>query len=475
MKIFNSLSREIEEFVPIKKGKVGMYTCGPTIYDRKQIGNFRTYTMSDLLYRTLKYLGYDVNYIMNFTDVGHLTGDNSGDADTGVDRLVKAALRERKTAWDVAKEYEQMFLEDFDKLNLSRPNKFVKATDHISEQIGLIQRLEDKGLAYKIADGMYFDTKAYEETTGFKYGELSDLDQILEGARIEPAAGKRSPRDFALWKFSPKNEKRDMEWESPWGVGFPGWHIECSAMAMKYLGEQLDVHAGGLDLKSTHHPNEIAQSQGATGKRFVKYWVHGELLMVDGERMATSKGNNYKVPDILEKGFSALALRYLYLTVHYRSPINFTWSSLAAAQSALDKIYEFVRKAKNQTAARVELSKEKLKKLDDFRQRFLDAVNNDLNFPQGLAVLWEMLKSNVPDYDKLDLLLDWDQVLGLDLANVQNNLDVPEEVKRLAGTRESLRKAGKYVEADNIRMQIEKLGWEVKDTNAGAQWKRLKN
>lgn len=468
MRLYNSLSRRIEEFTPIKAGKVGMYTCGPTVYDRKQIGNFRTYTLSDLLYRAFISDGLSVTYIMNMTDVGHLTGDNEGDADTGEDRMQKAAKRERKTAWDVAKLYADLFVEDFDKLNLSRPNKFVKATEHIKEQITLVSRLEDKGLTYRTSDGVYFDTDAYGKTTKFKYGELSNLAEIKEGARVEVNQEKRNPRDFALWKFSPKSEKRDMEWESPWGKGFPGWHIECSAMSMKYLGDQFDVHVGGEDIKSTHHPNEIAQSQGVTGKQFVKYWIHGAMLLVDGERMATSKNNNFKLPDIMSRGFNPLALRYLYLTAHYRSPLNFTWSSLTAAQTALEKLYEFVRqvRAKPQNTSRVELSVEKLKKLDGFRSRFWDNVYDDLQFPKAVAVVWEMLKSNIPDYDKLDLLLDLDQVLGLKLVEV-GQITTPSEIMSMALQREELRKSGKFVEADSLRLKIEKLGWLVKDTKTG--------
>ncbi len=340
MKIYNSLTKTVEEFLAINPPEVGMYTCGPTIYDRKHIGNFRTYTLSDLLVRALTYEGYKVTHIMNFTDVGHLTGDNEGDADTGVDRLVKAAIRERKTAWDVAKEYEKLFLDDFEKMGLLNPAKFVKATDHIKEQIDLIKKLEEKGFVYKISDGVYFDTVSYEKNTGNKYGELSNLDSIKEGARVEPNPEKKNPRDFALWKFSPVGETRDMEWESQWGIGFPGWHIECSAMSMKYLGESFDLHIGGEDLRSTHHPNEIAQSEGATGKKFVNYWVHGAFVLIDGQRMSTSKGNNYNVRDIIEKGFDPLALRYLYLGTHYKKQLNFTWVSLQAAQNVINKLRE---------------------------------------------------------------------------------------------------------------------------------------
>jgi cysteinyl-tRNA synthetase len=471
MKVYNSLTKKLEEFIPLEKGRVRMYSCGPTIYDRKQIGNLRTYTFEDLLLRVLRYLGNDVTYIMNFTDVGHLTGDNEGDADSGEDRLAKAARKERRTAWDIAKSYEAMFIEDIDMLNLVHPDKFVRATDHIHEQIDLIKKLEEKGFTYTIDDGVYFDTQKYDATSGFKYGELSNLDQLKEGTRIEPNVQKKNPRDFGLWKFSPSppagGAKRDMEWDSPWGKGFPGWHIECSAMAMKYLGEQFDIHCGGEDIKSTHHPNEIAQAQAATGKQYVRYWLHGAMLMVDGERMATSKSNNFKMPDILEKGFEPLSLRYLYLTAHYKTQLNFTWSALAGAQAAYLRLKEFVANARTTKAeSRVSLSDTKLKKIDEFRTRFLQYISDDLNFPSVVALIWEIVKSNIPDYDKADLIVEFDQVLGLNLTSMIAPKQAPELVKQLAQQRLDLRSQGKYDLADEVRKQIESHGWQVKD-NAG--------
>lgn len=468
MKLYNSLTRQTEEFVPLKKGFVGLYTCGPTVYDFAHIGNFRTYMTADFLLRLLKYDGIVVKYVMNITDVGHLTGDNLGDADTGEDRMEQSAKKEDKTAYEIAEFYTRQFLEDLVNLGLMRPDIICKATDHIVEQIALVQKLEEKGFAYKISDGIYFDTRKFP-----RYGELSTLREINEGARVEINPQKRNPRDFALWKFSPKGEKRQMEWESPWGIGFPGWHIECSAMAMKYLGETFDIHVGGEDLRSTHHPNEMAQSEAATGKTFVKYWVHGAFLLVDGGRMSKSLNNNYTLTDIVGKGFSPTALRYLYLTAHYKSPLNFTWSSLAGAQTALEKLYGFVRASHSpQFVTRKVLSKEKLKKIDAYKTKFLESLNNDLNFPQGLAVLWEMLKSNISDFDKLETLLDWDQILGLGLADAGQDEEVPEDIKKLGADRESLRKAGKFVEADEVRMQIEAMGWEVLDTPVGAKFKK---
>jgi len=465
MKIYNSLTRKTEEIVPIKEGEVGMYTCGPTVYSTVTIGNWRTYVLADWLVRVLKYLGYQVSYVMNITDVGHLTGDNLGDADTGEDRLEKAAKKERKTAWEIARGYTDDFMEGFAELNLSKPMVFCKATEHIKEQIELIKKIEERGFAYRISDGLYFDVKAFE-AAGSKYGELSNLTEIKEGARVEINHEKRDRRDFALWKFSPKSEKRDMEWESPWGVGFPGWHIECSAMGMKYLGEQFDIHIGGEDLRSTHHPNEIAQSESSTGKApFVKYWVHGAFLLVDGGRMGKSLGNAYSINDLKNKGFGAMDLRYFYLSGHYRKQLNFTWEALKAASEAREKLVRMLAGYK-QGSERTNLREDKLEKINQYRERFLQAVGNDLNMPEALAVVWEVVKSNVADYDKYDLILDFDEVLGLDLRKTIDGLSeeqAPEELVKMLEERNRLRLDKKWEEADEVRGEIEKLGWGVED------------
>lgn len=458
MKLFNSLSRKIEEFKPINPPHVGMYTCGPTVYDYAHIGNFRTYTTADLLVRTLKYNKFDVKYVMNLTDVGHLTGDNLGDADLGEDRMEKAAKREHKTAWDIAKFYTDAFLKDYKRLNLTQPLLFAKATDHIKEQIKLVQDLEKKDFTYRTSDGIYFDTSKFPS-----YGQLSSLDQIKEGARVEVNPEKKSPRDFALWKFSKPDEKRQMEWDSPWGVGFPGWHIECSAMSMKYLGETFDIHVGGMDLKETHHPNEIAQAEAATGKPFVNYWVHGAFMLVDGKRMSKSLGNNYKVEDIVKKGFDPLTLRYLYMQTHYRQEMNFTWEALEAAQNALNRLRETVSEMGNESKIGCA----------ELENQFLDAMNDDLNTPRALSVLWEVLKSDYPNSAKLESLYKMDEVLGLNLKQVQSTkskiqtLEVPEEVRKLVKERESLRRQKRFHLADQLRNKIKKLGYEVQDTDAG--------
>lgn len=422
MQLNNSLSRKIEVIKPLVDGQIGMYTCGPTVYSTPTIGNFRTYTLADILARSLRYLGYSVKHVMNLTDVGHLTGDNSGDADTGEDRLEKAARKEGKTAWDVASAYTEEFVEHSKLLNIQTPDVVCRATDHIPEQIAMVQKLEARGLTYRTTDGIYFDTVAYEKM-GNKYGELSTLDKIKEGARVEVNKEKRNERDFALWKFSPSassgqvRSKRDMEWESPWGVGFPGWHIECSAMATKYLGSQFDIHVGGEDLRSTHHPNEIAQAEGATGQRpFVTTWVHGAFLLVDGGRMGKSLGNAYTVSDVVARGIDPLALRYFYMTGHYRKQLNFTWEALGASATALAKLRKLYLNLKADSDERVVLSPDKMSQIERYQSEFRANLENDLAMPKVIATVWGMARSNIPNYDKAELLLEWDQVLGLRLG-----------------------------------------------------------
>lgn len=486
MRLYNSLTRTIEEFIPLNPPTVNIYACGPTVYDYPTIGNWRTYTTTDLLIRALKAAGHEVKFVMNITDVGHLTGDNLGDADIGEDRLEKAAKKERKTAWDIAEFYTKHFLEGYDELNLSHPLKFTKATEYIPEQIDLVKKIEEKSFAYKISDGVYFDVAAYEKA-GNTYGELSTLDKINEGARVEVNPEKRDPRDFALWKLSTRQsaspeqakrvegsiQKRDMEWESPWGKGFPGWHIECSAMSMKYLGEQLDIHVGGEDLKSIHHPNEIAQSEAATGKKpFSRIWVHGAFLQVDGGRMGKSLGNAYTLFDIQEKGFEPLDLRYFYLTAHYRKVLNFTWEGLAAAREARSKLKAQSAKLKaiTQNTKRTVLSTEKLDKANQFRLKFQDALADDLNTPQAIAIVWETMKSNIPSEDKYDLLVSFDEVLGLQLRTAnseQRTTKVPDDIQKLIDRRNQLRKEKKWEEADVIREELQKKGYEAKDTENG--------
>ena len=463
MKLYNSLSRKIETFKPIKKDEVGIYTCGPTVYNFAHIGNFRTYTSADILIRALKLNGFNTKYVMNITDVGHLTGDNEGDADTGEDRIEKTAKKEGKTAWDVAEFYTEAFIKDYELLNLTKPERFAKATDNIKVQIELIQKLVEKGYTYGTSDGIYFDTSRFKN-----YGELSDLDQIKEGARVEVNHEKKNPRDFALWKFSPVGEKRQMEWKSPWGVGFPGWHIECSAMAMKYLGDgeqgrTIDLHVGGIDLKQTHHPNEIAQSEAATGKKFVNYWIHSAFILVQGERMSKSLGNNYRLYDLDKSGYEPTSLRYLYLQTHYRQEMNFTFPALDGAENALKNLLQEIITWDDPAGS-----------LPEFEEKFRQAINEDLNTPKALAIMWELVKSDYPTGSKAKSLFKMDQILGFGLEEKSNMVKknqyiVPEQIKEMLKEREKLRKEKRYNLADGIRRKIEKMGYVVVDSKDGAK------
>lgn len=458
MKLYNSMSRQIEEFLPLNEGQVSMYTCGPTVYDYATIGNFRTYTTSDLLSRVLAFNGYKVKAVMNFTDVGHLTGDNAGMADEGVDRIEAAAEKEGKTAKDITDFYIKAFLTDYEKLNLLKPYKFTRATEYIKQQIELIEVLESKGFTYKIDDGVYFDTSKAKD-----YGKLAgtDIDAIKEGARIEPNPQKKNPTDFALWKLSNIEEHRWQEWDSPWGLGFPGWHLECSAMIKAELGDTIDIHVGGEDLKMIHHPNEIAQSECAWGKDFVKYWVHGTFLQVDGGRMGKSLGNGYTVSDIVKRGFDPMALRYFYMSSHYRGKSNFTWEGMESAQNALRKLYEIVNGYEDSNGTVDE----------NYYVKFISTINEDLSMPKALAVTWDLLKADLPEGVKIVTLLKFDEVLGLDLEN-HVGYDIPEDILNMAKSRLAYRKAGIWDKADLLRKQIEKLGYVVEDTPQGPKVKR---
>jgi cysteinyl-tRNA synthetase len=445
---------------------VGIYSCGPTVYDYTHIGHLRRYVGDDVLKRALELNDYKIKHVMNVTDVGHLTSD----ADTGEDKVEKAAKKLGKSAWDIAKFFEEQFFASTKALNVKKPDVVSRATEHIPDQIELIKKLEKKGFTYKTDDGIYFDTSKLTD-----YGKLGgEKKGIKPGARVD-VADKKNPTDFALWKFSSKDKKRQMEWDSPWGVGFPGWHIECSAMSMKYLGETFDIHTGGIDHLPIHHPNEIAQSETATGKPLARFWLHHEFLQVDGRKMSKSLGNLYTIDDVKKKGFDFLSLRYLYLTAHYKDPLNFTWESLGSAQNALNKLRSQVSSAKGQKS-RTTLSPEKQVKLDVFREKFLATINDDLNTPQALAVLWEMIKSNIPSEDKYDLALFFDEVLGLKLAEPMAAKRQPTaEVKKLVEEREKLRGEGKFKEADRVRKKIQDLGFVVEDTGQGPEVKSAQN
>ena len=460
LKIYNTLSLKKEIFKPIKKGKVGMYTCGPTVYDFAHIGNLRTYIFEDILRRALKFNGYQVKQAMNITDIE--------------DKIIKKALAEKKKIEDITKPYTKIFLEDLKKLNIEKVEFYPKATGHIKEMIDLTKKLLAKGIAYKGEDGsIYFSIKKFKN-----YGKLSQLKkrEIKIGARISADEyNKEQARDFVLWKAAKPNEP---SWPSPWaspgrpkGKGRPGWHIECSAMSMKYLGKTLDIHAGAVDLIFPHHENEIAQSEGATGKTFSKFWVHGEHLLVDGQKMSKSLGNIFTLRDLENKKINPLAFRYLVLTSHYRSKLNFTWKSLEAAERGLEHLKSQITNLTSPASLRSAPSPFKGEGRGEVK-KFLAAINDDLNTPRALAVMQKLLKSClITDYSKLTTLLDFDKVLGLNLKDALKSktkqAKIPKEIIVLAEKREQARKAKNWQEADKLREEIRQKGYEVEDTAKG--------
>ncbi len=466
LRLYNSLSRSIEQFVAIHPPKVGMYTCGMTVYDYAHIGHGRKYVGDDILRRVLTRFGFDVTHVQNVTDVGHLVSDG----DEGEDKLEKGAKKQGKTVWEVAQAFTKHFYDSMDKLNVLRPTIICKATEHIPEQIQLVQTLIQKGFAYNTPEAVYFDVSKFPTYDTIFGGQRLEEKKTAVREEVKTGEYKKNPADFALWfKRVGRFADHAMHWESPWGDGFPGWHIECSAMSMKYLGETFDIHTGGIDHIPVHHPNEIAQSEAATGKQFVKYWVHYAHLMVEGRKMSKSLGNFYTIEDVFAKGFEPLALRYFYLSAHYRKSLNFTWEGMTAAQNSLNQLRQHMRRL--QTESRTTLSSEKLDKVDAYRGKFDAALADDMNTPQALAALWEMVKSNIPSGDKYDLLMDFDEVLGLELKtqNPMTNQDqhIPTEIQDLVDGREVLRKEKKFSEADKLREEIEKKGYTLKDNAQG--------
>ncbi|MFH0952107.1 MAG: cysteine--tRNA ligase [Patescibacteria group bacterium] len=455
LKLFNTLTRRKETFKPLKAMRVGMYTCGPTVYQYAHIGNLRAYIFADVLRRTLEYNGFSVQQIMNITDVGHLTSD----ADEGEDKVEKSAIESKTTVEEITDKYTKAFQEDIKLLNIQEPSKWVKASEHIKEQIALVKKLEKKGFTYKTSDGIYYDTSKFKD-----YGAMAKLDLagLQEGARVEKNLEKKNLTDFALWKFA-LGKKRLMEWDSPWGRGFPGWHLECSAMSMKYLGERFDIHTGGVDHVPVHHTNEIAQNYGATGQQVVRFWLHNAFLNLDMAKMAKSLGNIFIIRDLMAKKFNPLSFRYLNLLAHYRQTIEFSLESLTASQNALDNLYDRVR---NMTA-------EPKTGCADYEKQFNRAINDDLNTAQALAVVWEMMKSDNPDSAKLKSLYLFDKVLGLGLEDVvKEKIDIPAEVKVLINERDKARVNKDFAEADRLRNEIAKAGFIVEDSNTGQRVKK---
>jgi cysteinyl-tRNA synthetase len=453
LRLYNTLTREKEILQPSRPPKVGLYTCGPTVYNYAHIGNLRTYLFEDILKRVMVYNGLRVKHVMNITDVGHLTGDR----DMGEDKLETGARREGKSAWEIAEFYAEAFKADLRRLNILPPTLWCKATDTIADQIALIQILESKGYTYRTGDGIYFDTSRFAD-----YAKLShqNLEALQEGARVEKNPEKRHATDFALWKFSPPEIKRQMEWESPWGTGFPGWHIECSAMSMKYLGDMQDIHCGGTDHIDVHHTNEIAQSEAATGKPFFKYWMHGAFLIIaGGKKMAKSEGNFLTLDSsFVQKGIDPLVYRFATFLTHYRKPMDYSDEAVQAAQNGLMHL-------KNQVRALMDAGRATT--VDkDFKLKFLATINNDLNLPQALAVVQELLKSEIDAGVKLATVMDFDRVLGLDLDKVGTAQTLPQEIQALVDARRAARKAKDWTLSDQLRDRIQAMGYIVQD---GAQ------
>ena len=463
MKLYNTASRKIEDFKPFNPSNVTFYACGPTVYDYTHIGHLRTYVNNDVLKRALGFLGYKVKHVMNITDVGHLTGDS----DEGEDKMEKGAGKKGTTVWELARVYTDYFISSIDYMNIIRPDVFSNATQHIPEFIEMIKVLKSKGFTYETDEALYFDVSKFKN-----YGKLSGqkLEEKMTRARREVHldAKKINPADFVLWfKAIGRFKNHIMRWPSVWGEGFPGWHIECSAMCMKYLGETVDIHAGAIDLIPVHHENEIAQSEAVTGKPFVRYWFHNDFLLVNGQKMSKSLGNFYTIDDLKNSKIGPMALRLLFLQTHYRQIMNFTWESLSASSNAYNKLVNHICELK-QKASESNLKKEYGEEAKNYRQKFVDAISDDLQAPKAVAVLWEITKSNLPPDEKFRLILEIDEVLGLNLKNAKFfAVEIPEEIKKLAEEREAARLAKDFQKSDELRKIIAGKGFSVKDTDEG--------
>jgi len=465
LKLFNTLTLKKQEFKPIDSSEIGMYACGPTVYHFAHIGNLRSYIFEDVLRRTLMFNGYKVKHVMNITDVGHLTSD----ADEGEDKMLKGAKREGKTVWEVAKFYTDAFLSDSRKLNILLPTVISKATEHIEEQIEMIKKLEKNGFTYFAGGNVYFDTSKLDD-----YGKLARLDLSKETrSRVGRDKNKKSESDFVLWFTKSKFQDQEMKWESPWGVGYPGWHIECSAMASKYLGEQFDIHCGGIDHIPVHHTNEIAQSESAFGKKpWVNYWLHNEfIVLAHNKKMSKSSGNFLTLGSLEKEGFDAMDFRYFCMQANYRSHLMFSKEALDGARVSRKKLYEKV----------IDLSKglhsdgvsENYDLIEDYKEKFLKFINDDMNTPRCLALMWDMLKDDVlSKHEKHRLLLYFDQIFGFNLGSVKK-VEVPKEIELLAKKRLEARKARDWAKSDEIRDKIRSLGWEIGDTREGYEIKKI--
>ena len=451
---YNTLTKKKEKFEPIQKDEVKIYSCGPTVYKNATIGNMRTNLFQDTLRRVLKYNGYKLKHVMNITDVGHLVSDG----DEGEDKMLKSAREEHKTPLEIAEYYTKLFFTDLERLNIEKPEIICKATDHIKEMLELVQKIMERGYAYETSTAIYFDVSKLDE-----YGILSgiNLEEQKSGARVEVDKEKRNPYDFALWIKAPENHL--MKWDSPWGPSYPGWHIECSAMSTKYLGEVFDIHTGGIDLIPTHHENEIAQSKGACGKIPAHYWMHGEYLLINGGKMSKSLGNVYLVDDIISRGYDPLVYRLFNFSCHYKSKLNFTWEGMDSAAVSLNRLREGYQK---HLAGNSEVSDEII---NDMENRFHQAINDDLNMPLAMSVVWEAIKYPEKSKKIAKLLEKFDTVLGIKIAEKKQEKEIPQKILELVEQRKQARAEKNWAESDRIRDLITEKGYSIKDTKDGVQ------
>ena len=472
LKLFNTLSGEKEEFNAIEKGKVRFYSCGPTVYNHAHIGNLTAYTFADTLKRYLKFKGYEVRHIFNFTDVGHLTDDEVNQADSGEDKMLRAAIKEKKSPLEIAEFYIDLFFEDAKKMNFQKAQFYPRATAHVPQMIDLIETLIKKGLAYESNGNVFYDVEKFKN-----YGKLSGkkVEELKHGARLEKHPDKKHAYDFALWLKAPK--EHILKWESPWSLGYPGWHIECSAMSMEYLGETLDIHTGAEDNIFPHHENEIAQSEGATGQTFARFWLHLRHLLVNGEKMSKSKGNFYILRDIIKKGYDPMVFRLLILSSHYRSNINFTWDGMEQAQKNLEKISRLIESLKEIKGKEIQSEKQKDLNLDKVQAGFVEAMDDDINTPKALSVVFELItkvnqiiaEEGLSSTDTKELLSFWNKinkVLGLELIEKKKE-QIPAEIIDLANQRKKAREEKDFEKADKLRDKILQQGFVVEDESAG--------
>lgn len=457
IQLYNTKTRALETFLPIEEKKVSIYSCGPTVYHYQHLGNMRAAVFADTLHRMFLANDYTVKHVINITDVGHLVGDG----DEGEDKMEKGAKREGKTVWEISAMYTDLYFKDLESLAINTTEyQFPKATDNIQEQIALVQNLESKGYTYRIQDGIYFDTAKFPRYADFAKLNIEGLES---GARVEENKEKKNITDFALWKFSPTDEKRQMEWDSPWGVGFPGWHIECSAMSMKYLGNHFDIHTGGIEHITVHHTNEIAQSECATGETYATYWMHNNHLQDTTGKMSKSSGDFLTITSLVEKGYSPIVYRYFLMTAHYRKELSFSFEALDAATVAYKKLQHFVQENKNEHD-----------KLDEnYKERFLTALSDDLSTPTCIAELWNLTKDDsLSTGTKVTTMLYMSTILGLDLEKEETALEVPEEVQVLLEKRAQARASKDFILSDTLRDAISALGFTVKDTPQGQELRK---